>query len=449
MKVQIPFYKYKIQTSQIYITNAFDWLYAKTCTYLNLVNNRAEYDCSDQAKQDTRKEIECILGNNIITKIEQNLTQDFLKKSINENNIENTLNSNGIFIYQDAVSGTVMPYESEMIQIISPESSECIKIPVVWQEKLKNTSEYDIQNIKKALMSHEMYSDPKDLKELQINVQYRDDKVIYHTIDIDIESGKLSVISPFTENIDWNNEWLHALRNSGNKDISDIINTLSAQISSDAPVNVIESVKADKYPRNAKLNKLYHLFKNLNDDELVQEIIEMDYSRCALTGFMSYCGKIMDRLAQKIKIAEHKFANEMEMRNTVFNDIMDVRENKDNLSCMVPLPNQTEYDEINFICGKIVKWDNRKNTHVFADNGQWLYVTIALYGGEIYDEVANMMNYRDFLYDACTLYKKRNSEVHIKKEDRLKDLTVTDIIQKFYNVCTFLYHLIKRQNQGE
>ncbi len=454
-----PFYRYSALIPQQLGGDLFVWLYISLVIFYNEGKSLPSNNYSEEVKIEVQKILNDKFGNVIdgqtMRKIIGNAEQDFVETIIYNHNKSKQLKPEAFsfintyenlfsdkleikYIYQDAITGEVLPFFDDTSFIYEPQDTsdaikprESVKEPsasavkkayeMYIRIKKYNTNPSDVE----VELADEFYDkdeqtfidDGKDeetfeneKKEVQslkkYNVIFLKDKkaLFYLQVGVFIEDNNIVLKSPFGNNT---NQWINKCLKKG-RNVSDSLDTRIKQFEEGYLIDnkvIDDYIEGNKQDIASTLNEfqvLYRLINQLGDNRLREYVIKLDHTFTEKNAEAYYqsLGNFLERMLKKIPNPNK--STEEQRRQTTFEMFcreienkfygVDVRYN--------PLMNKNIYDDW---VKKYKKKDGSEFSKFKADLTDILLRT---------DLVKNQAMYPSFIEDIFDLYKLRNDVSH-------------------------------------
>ena len=478
-----PFYRYSALIPEQIDGDLFVWLYLSLISYENQNQGFARENYNESVKQNVEKilleKFSEIIDYQTLEKIENNAETQFIDgKKIKENAFSfidtyESLFSDKLdmkYIYQDAITGEVLPFfgdTSGIKYVKNPEderktedasstgkgirirngikepSAKAVRNAYLQYIKIKRHNGPDIdqyveleneycdedeQTFLDVGVEEVPFSEEKEEVESLNNyniIFLKDKQVIFNLeVPIYIEDNELVAHSPFGKNT---NQWIDRCMKKGRN----VSTELNEQLIKLEEQFVIKEKEIEEYiERNRKdfassltaadaLPKLYRMIDALNDYKFREYVIAMDFDlRRGSESFYNHCGKYLERLINK---ASYNESNEVQRAT----------------------PNYAMYCiEIRNKCKDKITPALLLNEEIFR-NWQRNRKSLKTGMADIIlrtNLVDSSLMYRDFINDMFSIYSKRNVYGSHDNDNKV-DIQMTDV-DKLLKITQILFELI-------
>ena len=486
-KLVWPFFRYKALIPEQIGGDLFVWLYLSLVIFDNQGRNLPDNNYDDEVKQNVQKilneKFSAVIDAQTMEKIINNAERDFVVKVTNKsggkslqlkddtfsfiNTYENLFSDklDVKYIYQDAITGEVLPFfgdtsgledsrdDSEFIKPrpgVKEPSKKAVKKAYEQYIKIKKHNEADpideIEFVDEYFDEDEQtYLDDdveeitfneekKELKSLRnYNVVFLKDQKSLFNLDVPlyVMDNEIVARSPFEKNT---NQWMDKCLKKG-RNISD---DLDGKLKDVESVCIVEEKKIESFIEGHKkdfasslkvFQTLYRMIDGLNDNRLRDYVIKLDSMFTQQNElFYFYCGKYLERLVKKINYNKSD-AN--------------IRSNTDYETFCRELDSKLQYKnvEYNFVKSiniyndwkkKYTRWVGREFASFKADVADILLRT---------DITNSQLLYPSFIDDLFNLYSLRSTVDH--DDDNAINIAIEqDKVDKITKLTKVLFELI-------
>lgn len=475
-----PFYRFSAVIPNQISGDLFVWLYISLVVFVNETKNLPIDNYNDDVKTEAKKliieKLSNIIDHQTLEKIVSNAEKDFIDKgNIKQDTFsflhtfENLFaeNCESRMVYQDAVSGEVLPYFGDSSNIydyvsknndenkkfthqkVNNPTSRAIKKAYDQYMKLKKFNivslEYEVELEDQFIDKEEQTfiendievntfveekKETKSYKNMNV-IPIRDTRVMINVlIPVYIKDNELSLRSPFGKITDnWLAKCMKKARNIS-EEMDSKIKTLEKTFCIDEKKiqNYIESNTKDFASTLKYCQTLYRLIDSLNDDQMRRNVVKLDlrFVEASIDEFYLQVGRILDGTVNRISYSSKSTADE--------------RLNTDFITFCNQIDNKFQNTSVSY---RFIK-----SIHIFND---WKKKYTIGAGKEFYSFKADLTDivlrtdliksrfiYDSFLDDAFKLYWNRNKPSH--NDDKVVFNQV--LIDKLTKVIKCLLELI-------
>ena len=475
-----PFYRYKALLPKQIGTDLFVWLYLSLIIFKNQEKGQPSDIYSDEVQQEVeiimREKFSAVIDSQTLDKIKSNSEEDFVENNKLKQETFSFVNTyESLFsdkldvkdIYQDAITGEVVPYFGDTSHIDDSDyrdkalktragikepskslvkkayehymrlkrynaDTEAVELQAEFDELFKDEDEQTFIN--DSFDSFEQGTEIQEKKSLSdYNVIFLKDSRVLYDVDIPVlvRGNEIMLKSPFDKITDqWLNRCAIKAQNVS-EDVSRLIQGLKQQytVEKHTIADFKEAKKSDFASTLKHCAVIYRMIDSLGDDQLRLDVIDLD-ANCSANKITAHyhVGRILDMLVRDhIEYSERTPRNErdlmtfdrfcIEMDAKLYYTGIDYRRLQSE-GVFKDWKNRRDFS-----------YDGNKNVSFKADIADIVLKT---------DFIKSNAMYPSFFVDLFQLYDDRSKADHAARDARLD----TALIPKLEKVLKVLFQLI-------